>query len=57
MPKWILWEGDRKVHTSGDFYKLRNYITRERLRNAVITYNGCIVWVQNPDKYWAEREI
>lgn len=46
MTKYILTENGKVLHRSGDFYKLLNYTARTK--DAIISYNGVVVWVQNP---------
>lgn len=46
MTKYILIENGKILHRSGDFYKLLNFTVRTK--DAIITYNDVVVWVQNP---------
>lgn len=50
--QYILSDGGKVLHKSWDLLKLINYTTKTN--NAIITYNGVIVWVQNPDNYIKE---
>lgn len=51
--QYILSDGGKILHKSWDLYKLVSCYTAET-NDAVITYNGVIVWVQNPDNYIKE---
>lgn len=51
--QYILSDGGKILHKSWDLYKLISCYTAET-NDAVITYNGVIVWVQNPDNYIKE---
>lgn len=42
-------ENGKLLHKSGDFAKLLNYTAKTE--NAVIFYNGSLVWAQNPTAY------
>ena len=46
MTKFIMTENGKILHRSYDFYKLLKFT--EKTKDAVISYNGIVVWVQNP---------
>lgn len=52
---WTLWEDGRILHRSGDFNRLLRFTANTT--DAIITFGdeGSVVWVQDADKYWAER--
>lgn len=52
MQKYVLSENGKVLHKSSYLSKLINYTVNTA--NAIITYNGIVVWVQCPQNYIAE---
>lgn len=50
--KYILSENGKVLHQSYYISKLLNYTAKTT--DAIITYNGTVVWAQNPENYMVE---
>lgn len=50
--RYILSENGKVLHQSYYISKLINYTAETT--NAIITYNGAVVWAQRPENYLAE---